>query len=214
MAEMMVLEAAKRDVLGKQVRHLRKDGVIPGVLYGPAFEDVPLQMKWTDLRLVLRDAGGSSIIQVKLDNGESHNALVRKVQRHPLRGDVLHVDFYRVRMDVAIRTAVPVVIVGSKDVIEDAGGVVNHEMNSVTVECLPGDLPAEIPVDVSVLKEIGDTILASQLPELPGVTYMVEGHEVVVSSSYLEQMAEEEEFDSGVEPELVRRESDDFDDEV
>ncbi len=119
---------------------------------------------------------------------------------------MLHVDFYRVRMDVAIRTEVPVVLKGSVEAFEKLGGAILHEMNSVLIECLPTDLPAEIPVDISNLKQIGDVILASALPVLPGVTYHVEPNEVVVTTTYLERAAEEEvAAPEEEEPELIRR---------
>jgi large subunit ribosomal protein L25 len=205
MAEMLVLEATKRTVIGKHVRHLRRNGIIPGVLYGPEFEPVQVQMPWVELRAALLAAGGSQIIELKVD-GEPYTALVRNVQRRPLRSEVLHVDFYRVRMDVAIRTEVPVVLKGSVEAFEKLGGAILHEMNSVLVECLPTDLPAEVPVDISVLKQIGDVILASALPVLPGVTYHVEPNEVVVTTTYLERAAEEEVVaPEEAEPELIRR---------
>lgn len=205
MANPIVLEATKRELTGKQVKQMRAEGMIPGVLYGPTFDPVPLQVNWLELRPVLREAGGSHLIQLSVD-GEQHNALVRQVQRDPIRGDVLHVDFYRVRMDVAIRTEVPVVLVGSAEAIEEAGGVVNHEVISVMVECLPGDLPAHVELDISALKEVGDSILASALPVLPGVAYLVDSGDVLVSTSYL-TAAEEEEIEAEVsaEPELIRR---------
>ncbi len=205
MANPIVLEATKRELTGKQVKQMRAEGMIPGVLYGPTFDALPLQANWLELRPVLREAGGSHLILLNVD-GEQHNALVRQVQRDPIRGDVLHVDFYRVRMDVAIRTEVPVVLVGSAEAIEEAGGVVNHEVISVMVECLPGNLPAQVEVDVTSLQEVGDSILASALPELPGVTYLVDSGDLLVSTSYL-AAAEEEEAKGEVsaEPELIRR---------
>jgi large subunit ribosomal protein L25 len=136
MADTIVLEATKRDMTGKGVKKLRMQGIIPGVLYGPEFESVQVQVKWADLRPTLRTVGGSQIIMLNVD-GENYNALVRDVQRAPLRGDVLHIDFYRVRMDVVIRTDVPLVLVGDHSAIEDAGGVISQEMSSIEVECLP-----------------------------------------------------------------------------
>ncbi len=205
MADPIVLEATRRELTGKQVKQRRAEGMIPGVLYGPTFDPLLLQVDWTALRPVLRAAGGSHVIQLTVD-GEQHNALVRQVQRHPIRGDVLHIDFYRVRMDVAIRTEVPVVLVGSAEAIEEAGGVVNHEVISIMIECLPGDLPAHVEVDVSGLREVGDSILASALPELPGVTYLVDSDDVIISTSYLTTAEEEEaEGEVSAEPELVRR---------
>ncbi len=208
MAETIVLEVTRRDVQGKQVRHLRAEGIVPGVIYGPTFESLPVQVEWLKLRPVLRAAGGSHLIQVTVE-GETHNTLVREVQRDPIRGEVLHIDFYRVRMDVAIRTEVPVSFVGSDAAITKNGGVVTLEMTTVEVECLPGNLPAQIEVDLSLLKVVGDSLLVRDLPQLPGVTYMDSVDHVVVSSTLLMQAEEEEEEKEAVvetaEPELVLR---------
>jgi large subunit ribosomal protein L25 len=216
--ETIVLEATKRTIKGKQVKQLRAQGVVPGVLYGPTFDPVWVQMKWTDLRAVLRAAGGSHLIVLDVDN-EQHNALVREVQRDPIRGDVLHVDFYRVRMDVVFRAEVPVVTIGSEDEIASVGGMVIHEMTAVTVECLPGDLPAQVAVDISLIKAIGDRILARDLPVLPGVRYLVGEDDVVVSSVYAARPEEEEEVEEveaviSAEPELIRRHEEEEDEEV
>ncbi len=211
MTDIIVLEASKRELTGKQVKQIRAQGVIPGVLYGPAFDALPLQIEWLALRPALREAGGSALIELNVD-GEKHRALVRDVQRDPIRGNVLHIDFYRVRMDVAIRTDVPLVLIGDASVVEEAGAVVNQEMNAITVECLPGSLPAQIEVDVSHLKDVGDTIVVAELPAFEGVTYLADGAEAVVSTQYLARTEEEEEeelevaIDEGAEPELIRRE--------
>jgi large subunit ribosomal protein L25 len=210
MAETMVLEVSRRNVQGKHVRHLRAEGIVPGVIYGPTFESLPVQVEWIKLRPVLRAAGGSHLIQLTVE-GETHNTLVREVQRDPIRGEVLHIDFYRVRMDVVLRTDVPISLAGSDALITKNGGVVTHEMTSIQVECLPGNLPAEIEIDLSLLKEVGDSLLVKDLPELPGVTYLVGADNVVVSSSMLlqggdeEEEEEEEVVSEGAEPELVRR---------
>ena len=90
MAEMIVLEANKRDMAGKQVRKLRQAGIVPGILYGPTFEAIPLQIAWTELRPTLRQAGGSQIIELHID-GETYNALVRNVQRAPLKLSLIHI---------------------------------------------------------------------------------------------------------------------------
>jgi large subunit ribosomal protein L25 len=205
MAETIVLEATKRDVLGKQVKHLRGEGWIPGVLYGSTFESIPLQVEWIKLRQVLREAGGSHLIQIKV-GGENHNALVREVQRDPIRGDVLHVDFYRVRMDVLVRTESRVTLVGSDAAIIKNGGLVVLEMNTVLVECMPGDLPAQIEIDQSRLTEIGASLLVRDLPALKGVRYVASDDDVVVYAIRAVQAEEEEEVPvETAEPELIRR---------
>ena len=215
MANNLVLEATRREITGKQVKKLRAQGIIPGVLYGPAFEAVPFQVEWAKLRPVLREAGGSQVIEVVLGD-EKHHALVREVQRDILRGDVLHVDFYRVRMDVAIRTEVPIVLVND-ELILSKGGLVNQEMNSIEVECLPTSLPSELVVDLSSLSEIGERVTVGQLPQLEGVTYMMEDDVVVVSTQYMEreESAEGEELPpaGAEEPELIRKEREDEDED-
>ncbi len=215
MANNLVLEATRREITGKQVKKLRAQGLIPGVLYGPAFESVPFQVEWAQLRPVLREAGGSQVIQVVLD-GEEHHALVREVQRDIIRGDVLHVDFYRVRMDVTIRTEVPIVLVND-ELILSKGGLVNQELNSVEVECLPTHLPSEIVVDLSGLAEVGARVTVGELPRLEGVTYVMDDDVVVVSTQYMareEEQGGEEELlpESGSEPELIRKEHEDEED--
>ncbi len=210
MAETIVLEATKREQTGKQVSQLRAQGIVPGVLYGPTFDAIPLQVVWTTLRPVLLEVGGSKVIQLNM-GGEEYNALVRDVQRDPIRGDVLHIDFYRVRMDVVIRTEVPIILTGTDARITELGGVIIHELNSVEVECLPGDLPPHVEIDLSGIQDIGDSLLVRDLPELPGVTYLNSADDVVVTSSYMraglevEEEEEEEVAEEGEEPELIRR---------
>lgn len=204
MAEKIVLEATRREITGKHVRHLRAQGVIPGVLYGPAFESINLQIPWTELRPVLIQASGTKVIDLSV-GGESYHALVRNVHRAPVRGDVLHVDFYRVQMDVVMRTEVPVILDGDIEAFEKKGGVIIHEMNSVLVECLPGDLPSEIRVSIASLNQIGDRLYASDLPVLPGVIYHVDAGDVVASTTYLESAEPEEAEGASAEPELIRR---------
>lgn len=213
MAEKIVLEATRRDVFGKRVRHLRSEGLVPGVVYGPTFKSVPVQVEWLQLRPVLRAAGGSHLIQLHI-GGEEYNTLVREVQRDPLRGEVLHIDFYRVRMDVAVRADVPLTTTGSDTAITKNGGVLLQEMTTITVECLPTDLPAMVPVDVSVLKQVGDAILVKDLPVIAGVTYLANGDDLVISTSAIFEREEEEEVvAASAEPELIRRKEEELDEE-
>ncbi len=206
MAQAIVLDATQRTIVGKQVRQLRRQGIVPGVLFGPEFEPINVQMDWPSLRIALRDAGGSSILDLKVD-GVSYPALVRNVHRAPITGDVLHVDFYHVRMDVKIRNFVPVVMVGDAKELEDAGGMIMHELNAVEVECFPADLPAHIEVPVNGLKRQGDVITVKDLPAIEGVTYLTDPDTIVfAASSAVTTEVETEEEVTSVEPELIRRE--------
>jgi large subunit ribosomal protein L25 len=162
---------------------------------------------------VLREAGGSHLIQLRVE-GEAHNALVREVQRDPIRGDVLHVDFYRVRMDVAIRAEVPLELIGSDKTIQANGGTVMRKMTSIVVECLPGDLPSNVQLDISSFTNVGEMLTVAALPVLPGVKYMANPAEIVAVTTLLTQREEEEiEGVSSSEPELIRRKAEEFDEE-
>jgi len=213
MAERTVLEATKRELTGKQVRQLRAQGQIPGVLYGPEFAPISLLVNQISLRAALLEASGTRVIDLNVD-GQVYNALVRNVQRRPIRGDVLHVDFYRVRMNVKIRNEVPIVLVGDMLAFEKAGFVVLHEMTSLEVECLPGDLPAQIEVSTETLKAIGDALIVADLPELSGVVFHADPAATVATLTYLSKPeVEGEEGDESAEPELIRRRAEEEEEE-
>jgi large subunit ribosomal protein L25 len=204
MAEKIVLEATKRQLTGKQVEQLRRKGIIPAVLYGPEIPPMPIQVKWLDLRPTLTQASGSKILDLNVD-GETYTVLVREVKRRPIRNDVMHVDFIRVRMNVIMRTEVPVTLVGDIAALEKKGVILIHETTSVHVECMPIDLPSVIHVDISGIKEAGDLILASQLPQIPGVTYHVDPDTSIVTTTAVRDEVEDEEGAGSAEPELIRK---------
>jgi large subunit ribosomal protein L25 len=213
MAQAIVLDATQRTIVGKQVRQLRRQGLVPGVLFGPEFDPINVQMDWTMLRLALRAAGGSSILDLKVD-GTSYPVLVRHVHRAPITGDVLHVDFYRVRMDVKIRNYVPLVMTEFARELEEAGGMVMTEMNTVEVECFPADLPSHIEVSVAHLRQQGDAVLVKDLPVLKGVTYLADPEATVFTASTAVTVEAEEEVEvASTEPELIRREREDEEEE-
>lgn len=203
MAEKIVLEATKRQLTGKQVEQLRRQGIIPAVLYGPEIPPMPIQVNWLELRPTLTQASGSKILDLNVD-GETFTVLVREVKRRPIRNDVMHVDFIRVRMNVIMRTEVPITLIGDIAALEKKGVILIHETTSVNVECMPIDLPSVIHVDISGLKDAGDVILASQLPQISGVTYHVDPATSIVTTTAIRE--EEEEVEAGAaEPELIRK---------
>ncbi|GAB4478518.1 MAG: 50S ribosomal protein L25/general stress protein Ctc [Anaerolineae bacterium] len=192
MSEMISLEAAKRDIVGKQVRQLRREGLVPVVVYGPDFESLSLQVDARELRSVLKEAGGTHIINLKVGR-ETINTLARSVQRDPIRGDILHVDFYRVDLKRPIRAEVSVVVVGESPVVESGEGMVLHLLNNIEVEALPTNLPSHLEVDVSALNEIGATIYVRDLALPEGVEVHADPDEPVVKIDYAPMLAEEEE---------------------
>ena len=164
MTEYMQLSAVPRTVKGKQVSQLRRDGWTPAVVYGHHAEPASLSVATPDLERILHAAGTSHLVQIRVDGEtEPRMALVREVQRHVTRHTVLHADFIQVRMDERVRSEVPLVLVGEPPLVAHHEAVIDYGITSLYVEALPGDLPAEIEVDVTGLLEMGDVVLARDL---------------------------------------------------
>ena len=147
------LEASKREVLGKKVRFLRRQGITPVHLFGHGIESEALQAETGRLLRVLTEAGRTRLISLKLDEEEPRTVVLREVQTEPGTGELLHVDFYAVRMAEKMKVEVPVVLVGEAPALKSKENMLMHELNSLTVECLPGDIPSNVELDISTLTE-------------------------------------------------------------
>lgn len=190
--ETIQLNASKRQVVGKQVKQLRRQGLVPAVLYGPSLEPLNLQMPEHELAVILARAGGSHIIQLNVE-GDTYPVLVREVQRDNLRDDLIHVDLYAVSMDRAIRAEIPLDFVNEAPLVTARQAMLIAALNSVEVECLPTDLPAAIQVDTSVLVDMDTAITVADLQIPSGVEVLAEPSELVAILSYIETPEEEEE---------------------
>jgi large subunit ribosomal protein L25 len=155
--EKVVLKATKRDVIGKQVKALRREGKLPAVIYGRHLEPISIIMDSHTASLSLAKVSASSLVTVEVDGAE-YPALVRERQRDYIKGVLTHVDFLAVDMNETLRTSVGLAYVGVSGAVKDYNGVIVHNLERLEVECLPGDLPERINVDISLLKVIGDII--------------------------------------------------------
>lgn len=206
MSEAFVLEAQKREIVGKKVKQLRAKGEIPAVVYGPKQQPMNITVEWAQLRPVLRDAGGTNLIEVTVD-GNKFMTLVRDVHRHPVyHNRVLHVDFYAVDLTETLVTPVPVVLINQEETEERIEGRIILDLPSLEVECLPGSIPSEITIDVSGLQEIGDQITVADLPLIEGVNYYTDSETLVVRTAHLGSLPEEEEEEEGEEMEFLDEE--------
>lgn len=206
------IEAQAREAIGKRVKQLRQEGVVPGIIYGPKSDPVPVAMDGRELATLLADAGGTSIVDVKVGS-DTHQVLVRDVQRDVLRGDVMHVDFYAVDLEQVTRVEVPIVLENESPIVANRVGTMLPGISSVEVEGLPMDLINEIRVDMSELTEIGDMVTVGDLSVPSTLTVITDDSDLVVKVDYLapeeeleEEVEEELMFAEGVEPELVGRE--------
>jgi large subunit ribosomal protein L25 len=176
-------------LLGSKVKRLRREGWVPGVIYGRDFESVPLQFDKYDLRDVLSQVGGSQLINVKIDNAdEPEAALLRDVQRDVITGDLLHVDFYRVMMTETITTEIPLLTTGESPVAEQKEGILLHGISEIEVECLPGDLVDALEVDLSELTEVGQAILVEDLAVPSGISILTDPDEMILRLVPLEEV--------------------------
>lgn len=217
MAELR-LHAERRTLVGKKVKRLRRQGLVPGVVYGGSLNGaIPVQVDRRELVKTLQVAGTTSLIQLEV-NGENTAlaTLVREVQRDAISHEILHVDFQAVRMDEPIRVDVPVHIVGEAPPVKRGEAIVTQLIETIDLEALPAQLPHEIVVDVSSLENIGDLLTVGDLPLPPGVkVYTDPDVPVVVVQPLAAEEVEEEAVAEEAEPEVVKpaREEEEEDEE-
>ncbi|MBQ90845.1 MAG: 50S ribosomal protein L25 [Acidimicrobiaceae bacterium] len=195
MDEIVLTAATGRTTGTRPSRRLRREGSIPAVVYGLDQDPVSVTVEWTDLRrAITTDAGLNAVIQIDID-GDRHMSLVRDVQRHPVRRDVLHVDFIRIDPDQEVVVDVPIVLVGEADEVTNNDGMVDQNLFALTVSAAPDNIPTEIELDVSALT-IGDSLRVADLVLPAGVTTEVDPEDAVavamITRSTLEQLAAEE----------------------
>ena len=153
------LQVAPRQVLGKKVKALRRGGHTPANIFGHKIESTAVQADTVELIHLLRGMSKNAIVNLSVE-GESgpRTVVVRDVARDPLKGTVLHVDFFQVSMTESMRAEVPVVLTGTSDAVATYGGVLLQMVDTIAVEALPGDIPAEFVVDVSVMTELEQSV--------------------------------------------------------
>ncbi len=194
MADDIILMAEPGRTTGSAAsRRLRATGKIPVVLYGRGAEPAPLTVDWRDLRTALTsDKGLNALITVTV-NGTSTKVIVKEMQRHPVRRDVLHVDFLAVDVDKPITTDVPIVLEGEPIKVLREQGVVEQALNAIVVHAKPDAIPGHLSIDVSDL-EIGHTITVADLVLPEGVTTDADPEETIVTAKLTSlALAEEEE---------------------
>lgn len=219
MSDVYTLEAQQRDTIGKRVRQLRAQGQIPAVIYGPKQEPVHISIEWPVLRRTLLDAGGTNIVEVNVD-GNMYSVLIREVDRHPVRRDVLHVDFYAVDLTALLVTSIPVTLINDREATERLTGRIILDLTAIEVESLPTNIPESIIVDAAVLEEIGDMITVADLTAPEGVSIVTDETMLVVRTAHFGSIEEEEEEEveegleeEGAEPEVIGRGREDEEDE-
>jgi large subunit ribosomal protein L25 len=176
------LEASKRDITGKKVRFLRRQGIVPANIYGHGIDSTAINVDAKSLKHLLAHAGMTDLISLRIDDSKNPlRVLVREVQRNPLNDDLLHVDFYQVRMDEKIKADVPLVFVGEAPVLKKVkNSSVLHLIDSLHIEALPDDLPHSFEIDLSSLEELDSTIHVKDIHLGDGITLLSDPEQMAV----------------------------------
>lgn len=205
------LNGEQRAGVGKSVtRKLRAAGRIPAVYYGRGETPIPLVVSAKDVDVLLHNASGSNVIvdlQVAGVASADRKAIIREIQRDPVQGHILHLDLQHISLTERITVEVPIELIGIPTGVKDGGGILEHLLREVEVECLPTDIPAHLDVDVTALN-IGDTLHVSDL-RAERVTILTEADRAiatVVPPTVLEEAKPAEE--AAAEPELVTKKED------
>ncbi len=207
MMEEVLLQASKRNVVGKQVKTLRREGILPAIVYGRGISTIPISLNARNANQILSAISSSSLVVLVIDE-EKHTTLVREKQRDPVTGIVLHIDFHEVSMTEKLRTNVMLDFQGESLAVKELMGVLVIVLESLEIECLPQDLPDRIVADLSTLEEIGDSIYVRDIILPPNIELIsdIDGLVVVISAPAVEEIEEVEEVEiTDEEPEVIER---------
>lgn len=177
--ETIVIQADARDTFGKKLAATRKAGKVPGVVYGNQKDNQSVFVNAHDFERAFHQAGHSTIVELKVDGGEKQNVLIHEVDLNPVNGDIQHVDFYRINMNKAIRTEVPLHFVGEAPAVFQQEGSLFKNIEEVEVETLPANLPPQIEVDISGLDDFSKSIHVSDLKVGEGVEILTDMEQLI-----------------------------------
>jgi large subunit ribosomal protein L25 len=210
--EQNVLEAQPRQAGTKNhARRVRRDGKIPAVVYGAGKNAMPVSVDPRHVLRILRsDTGHNTIFDLALD-GERAKAMIVDWQYEPIKGSLLHIDLKRIAMDKALRVSVPIVLQGVAAGVKTEGGILEHLLREVEIECLPGDIPGHIDVDISHLT-FGKVLRVSELPHNDKIKYLTDENQPVAHvTSVKEEVAPTPEAAAAeaaagpAEPEVIKK---------
>jgi large subunit ribosomal protein L25 len=183
------ISAQVRTVLGRKVKHLRKSGFSPATVYGKGFTPISIQIITKELEKIYEQVGESGLVNLNLDK-QSLPILFRNPQYHPVSGDLIHVDCYKVNLKEKITTAVPIELIGESFAVKE-GNILVPVTEEVEVEALPTDLPESIIVDISALENVDSVITVADLQvDRSKVEILTDAEQVIVK---VEPPKEEEE---------------------
>ncbi len=197
--EALELKAEPRQVVKRGIKDLRRQGLVPAVIYGKNVEAKPVQVNARSLGKVLSVAGTHQLISLQVGDQKAHMTLARDIQRDPIKRNYLHVDFYAVRMDEKVTAQVPLIIEGVSPAVQDLGWVLIQGLDQLEIECLPSDLISAIEVNVESLTELTSSIAVADLSVPDTITILSDPESLIVQIEPPRKVEELEALEEGEE---------------
>ena len=202
----LILEATKRNALGKKVSKLRRQGITPAHLFGHNIESLALQCDTTQLRWIIAHAGMTRLVSLEIDGEKrAKSVFIREIQRDAIGKKLLHVDFYQVKKGEKLEVDIPIVLVGEAPAMKAKGRMLTHGVTSLSIRCLPENVPPQIEVDISSLEELDQAIHVKDIVLDGDITVNAEPDQLVVKvtealvKEEVTVVEEEEEVEEGAE---------------
>ncbi len=187
----IVVQAETREVVGKRVNRLRREGKLPAVIYGNKIDTKVISMDFREASKALTGLSSSSLVEIQLD-GKAHTVIVREKQMNFIRDEIIHVDFQEVSLTEKLRASVIVRTEGDAPALEELDSMLVTGLTEIEVEAFPQDLPESFTVDVSGLKNVGDSITVKDIPLLKNVEILSDPDEmlILVTSTFIAEEPE------------------------
>jgi large subunit ribosomal protein L25 len=196
----MELNLQTRKILGKDVKNLRKAGILPLHLFGHGTESLALQAKTAEIQKALSGAGSTGLMGITMDgNKMPFSVVVREVQREPMTGKLVHVDLYQVSMTEKIKMVVAIRLVGEALALKSKDNQLDQELDNLEIECLPAQIPSRIDLDISSLTESGKELQVKDFKAMPGIEILNDPQQLVVRIVQRAVVKEEEKPEAAAE---------------
>jgi len=197
--EALTISARTRKLTGRKTNKLRREGCIPGVVYGPKSKNAPIKINERDFKDVFKKAGESTLIDLKIDDKEIGKVIINDYQVDPVSSDVVHFDLYQVRMDKKITTKVSLKFIGESPAIKNESGILVKNHDTLEIKCLPKDLIHNIEINLSTLEHIDDIIRTKDLKISNDIEIITDSEEAIVNIAPPRTEKEMEELEEKVE---------------
>ena len=203
MIKRKTLKAEKRKILGRKVKNLRNEGILPANIYGKNIASIAIQLDMLGFAKLFTEIGETEVIDLQIgETKKMHPVLIRNIQACPVTEEHLHVDFMQVDLTKKIQASVPIEFINEAPAVKEGKGILLELTNELEIESMVSDLPSKIEVDVSILKEVNDVIVAADLKLPKSVTAKVEKSQPIckIEAQKAEELSEQPEDTAAVVP--------------